>query len=112
MKRIHLIAIGLVCTAMLLGALGSWPYGYYTLLRIVVCIGAGFFAAVAYSTDKQWILWPCVAVAILFNPLLPVHLSRDIWAVIDFVCALLFLIPTFVLRVPNNLKPPPAEINQ
>lgn len=67
----------------------EWPYGYYQLLRIVVTITAGFMAYVLYDEqDRTWFVF--LAIAILFNPLVPVHLERELWAMIDFVTAGIF----------------------
>ena len=48
---------------MLLVALAPLPYGYYTLVRIMVAFSAGF-----------------LEIAKLLNPLTHVHLDRHIWA--------------------------------
>ena len=80
---------------MLLLALTPLPYGYYTLLRIVVCGAAVWTVLVAYPAKKLWIVWLFAAIAIVFNPIIPIHLDRNIWAVIDVVTALLFICTVF-----------------
>lgn len=68
----------------------DWPYGYYQLLRIVVTVTAGFVAYVLYDEqDRTWFAF--LAIAILFNPLLPVHLERELWTAIDYVTAGIFV---------------------
>jgi hypothetical protein len=90
-KRPHLIP-AIIAALMLLGALGSWPYGYYQLLRWVTC-GAGIWiAVVAYSWQKVWVTWLFGIIAVLFNPLVPIHLTKEIWQTIDVICAILFII--------------------
>ena len=39
-------------------------------------------------------------IAVLFNPLIPIHLSREIWQPIDVVCATLFVVIAVVLKQP------------
>lgn len=73
--------------ALLLLALGDWPYGFYTFLRIAVCITAVFGAAEAFSTDLAGWGVTLAAIAILFNPVIPVYLSQPTWAPIDVFCA-------------------------
>ena len=73
------------------------PYGYYTLLRIVVCGSGAFGAFLIYASYQwRWFLIPVAAVpaiiALLYNPLIPVHLTRDIWFPINLLCVLLFSI--------------------
>jgi len=89
-RRPHLIP-AIIAALMLLGALGQWPYGYYQLLRFVVCGSATYVAFVAYESKKLWVTLVFGFIAVLFNPLIPVHLSREIWQPIDVVCALLFI---------------------
>ncbi len=66
--------------------------GYYTLLRLVVTAAAAYIAYDTFQNDKQsgW-MWVFGFVAILFNPLIPIYLDKEIWMVIDFVVAILFI---------------------
>ena len=69
------------------------PIGYYTLLRLVVTAAAAYIAYDTFQTDKQsgWI-WVFGFVAILFNPLIPIYLDKELWMVIDFAVAILFIV--------------------
>lgn len=62
------------------------PYGFYTFLRIAVTI-TGIIAALGfYKNDDR--IWPVfVGIAILFNPLIPIYLTREIWFFIDLAVA-------------------------
>jgi len=93
-KRPHLIP-AIIAALMLFGALGDWPYGYYQLLRFVVCGVSAYIAFIAYQWQKLWATWLFGFIAVLFNPLVPIHLSREIWQTIDMVCALLFYFVAF-----------------
>jgi hypothetical protein len=75
------------------------PYGYYTFLRIVVCIASIYTALRLFDWDYKWQTWVFVAVAVLFNPLIPVHLGRDIWIVIDFIVAVLMIVTPFYFKI-------------
>ena len=80
---------------MLLGDLADVPYGYYQLLRFVVC-GVGIYVAfTAYSWQKMWAVWLFGFIALLFNPLIPIYLSRELWQPIDVICAVLFVVIIF-----------------
>ena len=102
-KRPHLIP-AIVAALMLLGALGHWPYGYYQLLRLVTCGAAVWVAVVAYGWRKLWATWLFGFIAVLFNPLIPIHLSRELWQPIDVVCTLLFVAAAFLLKKPAEEK--------
>lgn len=96
-KRPHLIP-PIIATVLLLGALGRWPYGYYQLLRWITCAAAIWVALLAYAWQKKWAVVSFGIIAVLFNPLIPIHLTREIWQPIDLLCAALFIVTTFTLR--------------
>ena len=97
-------ALWFVPALMLLLALGDLPYGYYTLLRFVVC-GAAVLLAIQDAQLRGGIsAWTVAlaATALLFNPLIPVHLSRDAWAPIDMSLAL--FLPVHYVACRRRLK--------
>jgi hypothetical protein len=96
-KRPHLIP-AIIAAAMLFGALAKWPYGYYQLLRFIVCGVSVYVAFMGYNWHKIWVAWLFGFIAFLFNPLIPIHLSREVWQPIDIICGTLFIIVVFVLE--------------
>jgi len=76
---------------MLFGALGQWPYGYFVLLRWVVTAGAIIVVINAFDKNIDWAKIVFIFIAILFNPIAPVHLSREIWSHIDIVAGIIFV---------------------
>lgn len=98
----NLIAIGLLLLAGL-----DWPYGYYTLLRLVVCAAACWIAFVSFKSEPaiRWVGWPFTLIALLFNPLVPVHLDREVWRIIDFVVAAVFGIAIWPSLVHRTSQP-------
>ncbi|AKD54860.1 DUF6804 family protein [Spirosoma radiotolerans] len=67
----------------------SLPYGFYTFLRIVVC-GLAFYVAIQ-TRDSIVALISLLVVAILFNPLVPIHLPQPTWRIIDLATAAAFI---------------------
>lgn len=69
--------------ALLLLASLPLPYAYYPILRVTATLAFVYVAYVGYDAKH----WPAVAVSVflagLFNPLLPIHLNRDWWALFD-----------------------------
>lgn len=98
-KRPHLISSSLAAIMLLL-ALAPWPYGYYQVLRLVVCGVSVYTAFVTYQWGKLWATWVFGFIAILFNPLIPIHLSRELWQPIDVICALMFTVVAITLKKP------------
>jgi hypothetical protein len=74
----------LVAIAMLaLAVIGRWPYDFFMLLRWVVC--AACIAAMSVQRRGRKQAWTLVLVglAVLFNPVIPVYLSRSTWRILD-----------------------------
>lgn len=89
-----------VASIMLFLSLAPWPYGYYQLLRFVVCGVSAYVAFMAYTWQKMWATCLFGVIAVLFNPLIPIHLPRELWQPIDVICAILLLFAVFVLKSP------------
>ena len=72
--------------AMLLWALvpGN-PYGYYMLLRWVCCGVFAYLAFQAFESKYQGWVWILGITAGVYNPIIPVHLTREIWLVVNVV---------------------------
>jgi len=85
--------VSAISTIMLILAIPTfWAYGYYVLLRWVVTISAVFLLSLAYESKKTLWLFLMGMIAILFNPIIPVHLDKETWVVIDFIVAIIFLV--------------------
>jgi len=91
-----------IVSAMLLLAIADLPYGYYTILRIIVTIVAGITAFIASEQDNE--IWMILfgAIAILFNPIIPIYLDKDTWVVIDVIVAILFGLSTFTVKAEDD----------
>lgn len=81
-----------IAAALLLLALADLPYGFYTLLRIIVCAVGAYGAYLAYSLERPVWTWTLGAIAVLFNPIIPIYLERETWAPIDVGVAVVLLI--------------------
>ncbi len=98
-----LLTLKLLAAAMLIAALGRHPYGYYTLLRWVVCAVSAFSAVRAHEAKRTRWTWAFAVVALVFNPLLPVLRDRDTWAPVDVAVSLLLIVSVFT--VDRHLPP-------
>ena len=86
-KRIFWI---LPIIVMALGVL-PMPYGYYTLLRLVVCGCSLYFAYNLYETKDIAFVWVFGFIAVLYNPIIPVYLyEKEIWIVVNLITAFVF----------------------
>lgn len=86
MTRIIAIAAAVALAAAIL----PWPYAYYQALRL------GIFAASLYCGIKfkaagdDKLAYALLFTALVFNPFLPVHLTRAIWLPLNLLGATLF----------------------
>ena len=98
MKKLLLFSAALLFLALL-----DLPIGFYTLIRIVVTIGA---SAVVFTEFEKGINFWIISfglTAILFNPIIPVYLhDKDSWAVIDIITGILFAIKAFNLNTGSD----------
>jgi hypothetical protein len=81
---------------MLFGAVAEWPYGYYTILRWITCITSIIVVLQAFEKNIDWAKVVFIVIAILFNPLAPIYLSRSIWISLDIITGILFI---FAIRI-------------
>lgn len=96
----------LVIIAAILLIIGCFrlPIGYYTFLRIVVCIVAVIFLFYPKSKSITYRHIINGLVAILFYPIIPIYLhSKTAWVVIDAVVAVWFIVQT-IMNYKNSDK--------
>jgi len=93
------IAVIIASVLLLLALLDGWPYDYFVVLRFVVTGVSLYVALLAYSSEKFGWTGLFAVLAVLFNPILPVHLTREIWTTIDLVVAILMISSTFALKI-------------
>lgn len=86
-------ALWLAPTVLLVLALGPWPYGYFQFLRLIVCGACTFLA---YREFKRVGVAPWTvalgSLALVFNPIAPVHLARSVWSVLDLGAAAVLML--------------------
>lgn len=67
----------------------------------MVCGTAAYGAFKSVELEKSGWAWILGIIALLFNPIIPVHLSREIWAPVDVMAALIFVVSIFTIRKKN-----------
>lgn len=81
----------ILAAILLFWALTDNPYGYYQFLRWIILITASYSAYLSYEKRKNGWTWIFAIIAILFNPIIPFYLSKDVWQIIDLISGVLFL---------------------
>ncbi len=72
------------------------PYDLYTLIRLAAAVVAGCWAYVWFANGRSAAAIGACAVAVLFQPLFKIYLSRGTWNLLDI--ALIVLIYIFIIK--------------
>lgn len=85
------VAVIYIGAAMLFIGAAPLPYGYYLLLRLVATGVFIWAAIVAYERKNDILPWVFGVLVILFNPIIKIHLPKEVWAVVDIAAGVLLL---------------------
>lgn len=91
-------AVIYVAAAMLFLGAAPMPYGYYMLLRLVVCGIFAFAAFIALERKIKALSWVYGFMALVFNPIIKIHFPKEMWAVIDVAAGVLLLATAKAVR--------------
>jgi len=83
---------------LLLAIPSGWPYDFYILLRWIIFITSLIVANGFRKSALDGWMMVFGGVAFLFNPIIPVHLSKSSWVLIDFVSAILFFLSAQAIK--------------
>jgi len=87
LKPSVILPIAALC--FLLGAaLGRWPYGFYVLLRLFVTVAAVYLAYTAAQRRRVFWAWLMGAIALAYNPILPLRMQRSDWQIVNILTCL------------------------
>ena len=90
---------------MLLWALNPEnPYGYYILLRVVLCAICAFLAFRALDIGSDRWVWILGVTAVIYNPIIRIHLTREIWSVVNIATIVVLSITFGALRKQSEPK--------
>lgn len=90
----HHPSVWLLPAGLLVAALLPWPYGYYNFLRITVCAVTAWLAYTQLRHDDALSGWVVAlgAMSVLYNPIVPVHLTRELWSVLNLTGAVMLVV--------------------
>lgn len=96
----------LIACGLLLIATANLPYGYYRFLRIAITIIAAINAFGVFKKDNKALAILFIALAILFNPIIPIYLDKATWTPIDIIVGLFFGVIAFINTKDKNEAEP------
>ena len=85
------VSIIYIASVMLFIGATPLPYAYYMLLRLVATATFAWAAIIVHEKGKVKLMWPCIGLVLLFNPIIVVHLTWGIWALVDVFAGLYLL---------------------
>ncbi len=81
-----------ICAVVLvIAASTEGPYFMYVLLRIFICGSSAYIAISLYSQHRLPLTWVAGAIAVLYNPILPVKMARLDWQAVNLLTAIPFI---------------------
>ena len=95
---IGFIVIRIIAILMLVIALGNNPYGYYTLLRWIICPISLYCALFAYRQKSEGWIWIFTVNALIYNPIVGVHLGKSIWEFVNLLSIAFIFTSFFYLK--------------
>lgn len=94
-RSIRVILVVLVLWALL----PINPYGYYQLLKVVVCMGCSYLGVKTWNATKgRELAWLYITAAVIYNPLVPLHLGRPIWTLVNILTVAMLVVVELRLR--------------
>ena len=82
---------GICAVVLIIAAFTEWPYFMYVLLRVFICGSSAYIARTLYSRNHVPLTWLFGAIAVLFNPVLPVRMERSDWQATNVIAAVIFI---------------------
>ena len=73
------------------------PYPFYTIIRILSFSSLGYITYYLFKQKEIFLLFFIGMFTILYNPLMPIYLSRPIWMVIDVLIILTLIFTSYKL---------------
>lgn len=72
-------------------AFGDMPYGYYNLLRLVICGSSAYIGYNYYKSKKERYAWIFYIQAFVYNPIIPHHFGRELWLLVNVASIAVFV---------------------
>lgn len=95
------LAPAILATIALLAGVAAIGGDLYLLIQFIVAILALIVAVFAWQARQWWWLIVLVPIAVVWNPVLPVELERELLLGLHYVAAIVFIAAGILIRVRN-----------
>ena len=93
------VILSIAVAFLLMAMFDGLSYEFFIILRFVVFSGSAYVAWLAYELQGGKWTWVFGLIAVLFNPIIPIHLTREIWMPIDLVTAIFLFVAIFSFKL-------------
>ncbi|WP_354552104.1 DUF6804 family protein [Rhodanobacter soli] len=97
-------ALWIVTIALAIALIPSIPYGYYSVMRWLVCASCAWLSLASFRSEREEWAWCWGVIAGIYNPIFPVHATREIWSFVNVAAIVLAAWYTFKASRPNRGK--------
>ncbi len=77
------LALWIVAIALLIALIPTMPYGYYSVMRWIVCAACAYIAVSSYRDGHEGWVWVWGVISGIYNPIIPVYANREIWSIVN-----------------------------
>jgi hypothetical protein len=99
------LAPGILGTIALLIGVALIDTNLFIIIRYAVAILALIIAVFGWQARQWWWSVVMVAIAVLWNPVVPIDLGQStIWFALQYVAGILFIIAGVLIKVPDDGK--------
>lgn len=99
------LAPGILAGIALLGAVALIESPAFLVFRFVVSILALIVMVFAFQAKHWWWIPPMLAIAILWNPVVPLEfLDGPVWVAAQYVAILVFVLAGVLIKVPASAE--------
>lgn len=91
---LHALVVGLLLWALI----PDNPYGYYLVMRWIVSAVFLYLAISAHEERRASWAWVWAVTAGIYNPIVPVHATRELWSIVNVITIGLVIFRMLVTR--------------
>ena len=102
LRKINVELVKLIAAIILFICPFDMLYWFYDVVRTLALIGFSFLAYSAFKKKRNIEAVIFICLAILFQPILKIHLTKTIWIVIDLVVGIWLIISLFTNEKKNK----------
>ena len=95
------LAPGVLAAIVVLAGIPLIGTDGFTIIRFAVSILALIIAVFAWQARQWWLTGLLAAVAVVFNPVLPLAIGADLLLTLHFVAAIVFVLAALLIRTRN-----------